>query len=83
MRMENQTPAKTTQEAQEIAGPDRNEALSGGEEMFHEIFDKVNDAIQIHEIQQDGLPGRFVEVNEVACRMLQYTREELLRIGPL
>ena len=59
------------------------EALRESEEKFRGIFDMINDGIQIHEIQADGKPGKFIEVNEVACRMLQYTREELLGRGPL
>jgi PAS domain S-box-containing protein len=59
------------------------EALRESEEKFRGIFDMINDAIHIHEIGPDGKPGKFIEVNEVACRMLQYTREELLERGPL
>ena len=58
-------------------------ALRESEEKFRGIFDMINDGIHIHEIEPDGKPGKFVEVNEVACRMLQYTREELLESGPL
>jgi len=58
-------------------------ALAQSEEKFREIFDTINDGIQIHEIEPDGKPGKFIAVNEVACRMLQYTREELLNHGPL
>ena len=59
------------------------EALRESGEKFRSIFDMVNDAIHIHEIGPDGEPGKFIEINEVACRMLQYTREELLAHGPL
>ncbi|HVP96775.1 PAS domain S-box protein [Methanoregula sp.] len=58
-------------------------ALRESEEKFRGIFDTINDGIHIHEIKPDGKPGKFIEVNEVACRMLQYTREELLKFGPL
>jgi PAS domain S-box-containing protein len=58
-------------------------ALQESEEKFRGIFDMINDGIHIHEIEPDGRPGKFIEVNEVACRMLQYTREELLESGPL
>jgi PAS domain S-box-containing protein len=57
--------------------------LQQSEEKFQQIFDKVNDGIQIHELSPDGTPGKFIEVNAVACQMLQYTREELLKKGPL
>ncbi|MEI6457148.1 MAG: response regulator, partial [bacterium] len=59
------------------------DALRESEEKFRGIFDTINDGIHIHEIEPDGKPGKFIEVNEVACRMLQYTREELLGFGPL
>jgi len=59
------------------------EALRAGEEKFREIFNSVNDAIHIHELADDGPPGKFIEVNDVACAMVQYTREELLAMTPL
>jgi PAS domain S-box-containing protein len=59
------------------------EKLKESEEEFRTIFDMVNDAIHIHEIGPGGEPGRFIKVNEVACRKLQYSQEEFLKIGPL
>jgi PAS domain S-box-containing protein len=59
------------------------EALRESEEKFRGIFDQINDGIHIHEIGPDGKPGKFIDVNAVACRMLQYTREELMGHGPL
>ena len=53
------------------------------EEKFQQIFDMVNDGIHIHDLSPDGTPGKFTEVNAVACQMLQYTREELLEKSPL
>ena len=58
-------------------------ALRESEEKFREIFDLVNDAIHLHEIRPDGLPGKFVEVNRAACRMLRRDRAELLTRTPL
>ncbi len=58
-------------------------SLKDSEEKFHQIFNSVNDAIHIHEIDKEGLPGKFTDVNEVACRMLQYKRSDLLKIMPL
>ena len=46
------------------------EALRESEEKFRDIFNNTTDAIQLHEILPDGSPGRFTDVNEVACRML-------------
>lgn len=57
--------------------------LQENEQKFREIFNNVNDAIELHEVRNDGLPGKYLEVNDVTCRMLQYSREELLRLSPL
>jgi len=59
------------------------DALKESEAKFRDIFSTINDGVHIHEVKPDGSPGKFIEVNEVACRMLQYTREELLSRGPL
>jgi len=64
---------------------ERNEvekALQHSEEKFREIFNNANDAIEILEFQENGLPGKYLDVNDVACQMLQYTREELLNLSP-
>lgn len=34
-------------------------------------------------MKEDGLPGRYLEVNDTLCRWLDYTREELLALSPL
>ncbi len=53
------------------------------EEKFRDIFNNANDAIEIVELLDNGLPGRYLDLNDVACRMVLYTREEMLRLGPL
>lgn len=53
------------------------------EEKFKTIFNNANDAIYLHQITEDGKPGKFTEVNDVACSILGYSREELLRLTPL
>lgn len=57
-------------------------ALQQSEEKFREIFNNANDAIFIHTILPDGRAGNYIEVNEVACRRLGYSRDELLQLGP-
>jgi PAS domain S-box-containing protein len=47
------------------------------EKKFREIFNNMHDAVLIHE---PG--GPFLEVNEIACKRLGYSREELLKMGP-
>jgi len=60
-----------------------HEELRESEEKFRDIFDKANDAIEIFEIGDDGRPGRYIDVNEVACRMVQYSKDEMLKHSPL
>ena len=58
------------------------QALQEGEKRFRELFNNVNDAIFLHNLNKDGTPGRFIEVNDIACKRLGYTREELLKMSP-
>ena len=59
------------------------ESLQESETKFREIFDNVNDAVELHEINEQGIPGKFIDMNAVACRMVQYTKDEMLQKGPL
>jgi PAS domain S-box-containing protein len=56
-------------------------ALRASEERFRSLFNAGNDAVFVHRLADRG-SGRFTEVNDVACRMLGYTREELGTLGP-
>src|SRR3989339_457209 len=53
------------------------EELTKSEDKFRMIFNKSRDEIFIHEIN-----GNFIEVNQMACEMLEYSHEELLQMGP-
>jgi PAS domain S-box-containing protein len=48
------------------------------EKKFRHIFMNAHDAILRYEITENGLPGRIVEVNPAASRMLGYAPEELM-----
>ena len=58
-------------------------ALDESEQKYHEIFNNINDAIEIHGISESGIPDKFIEVNDVACRMLGYDAEEFKNMAPL
>ena len=55
----------------------------GGEEHYRTLFNAIGDAVFVHELREDGPPGRFLEVNSVACERLGYTRDELLKMSPV
>lgn len=48
------------------------------EETFYKLFHNSTDFIIVAKIQADGLLGPIIEVNDVACNKLGYTREEFL-----
>ncbi|SPE42973.1 PAS/PAC sensor hybrid histidine kinase (modular protein) [Candidatus Sulfopaludibacter sp. SbA3] len=60
-----------------------SEAAARAERYYHLIFNKVSDALMVHKFGEDGLPGKFLDANDNACRQLGYSREELLQMGPL
>lgn len=59
----------------------RKKALEESEENYRMLFEQVNDAIFLLEVDPEGNPGRFRQVNDVACRRLGYSREELLGLS--
>ncbi len=56
--------------------------LIANEEKFRQIFENVADAILIYPMTADFKLGKFIEVNENACRWTGYTRDELLQMTP-
>ena len=59
------------------------EALRDSEVKFRGIFNAAIDPIHFYVLEEDGSPGKFIDINDAACRMTGYTREEFLAKGPL
>ena len=59
------------------------EALKKSEERYRILFNHTHDAVLVHGITSDGLPGKITEVNDFACERTGYARDELLRMSPL
>jgi len=58
-----------------------NEALAAAGEHYRTLFDSGSDAIFLHRLGIDGMPGELVDVNNNACRYLGYTRDELRQLA--
>ncbi|MCX6065499.1 MAG: PAS domain S-box protein, partial [Chloroflexi bacterium] len=59
------------------------ERISLSEKKYRDLFDVNKDGIAIFLLDPDGPPGKFVELNDAAPKMLGYTREEMLQLTPL
>jgi PAS domain S-box-containing protein len=56
------------------------EAIRKSEERYRLLLQNVNDGIIVHEVSSEG-PGRILDVNDRACQMLGYSREELVGLS--
>lgn len=56
--------------------------LARERDRFSALFQNSNDAVFLHSMEPGGIPGKFIEVNDVACERLGYSREELLALTP-
>ena len=68
---------KRTEELEEA-----NKALAESEEKFRELFNRADDMITLVRLDERGMPGNFIEVNDVASQRLGYTRKEFLNMTP-
>jgi PAS domain S-box-containing protein len=59
------------------------EGLKESEEKFRELFNNADDMISLNMMKENGLPGRFIEVNEVGTERLGYSKDELLNMSPV
>jgi PAS domain S-box-containing protein len=53
------------------------------EKKYRELFQVNKDGIAIFLINPLGPPGKFVEVNDAAPKMLGYTKDEMLQLTPM
>jgi PAS domain S-box-containing protein len=56
--------------------------LRESEQKFKMLFNNINDAVFVTQLSKDKSYGDFIEVNEVACRRLGYSKEEFLKLSP-
>ena len=56
--------------------------LTASQRRYRLLFEVSNDAVYLHGLDADGEPTRFVAVNDAACSLFGYSREELLGLTP-
>jgi diguanylate cyclase (GGDEF)-like protein/PAS domain S-box-containing protein len=56
--------------------------LWASQRRYRLLFEASNDAVYLHGLDAHGEPSRFAAVNDAACRLLGYTREELMGLTP-
>ncbi len=58
-------------------------ALRDSQARFQSLFESIGDAVYVHGLRPDGMPGTFIECNRQASAYTGYSREELLSMSPL
>ena len=56
--------------------------LRESEQKYKMLFNNINDAVFVTQFSKEKSYGDFIEVNDVACRRLGYTKEEFLKLSP-
>jgi PAS domain S-box-containing protein len=65
--------------AQTVAGKQEIESsLRAREERYFNLFNSMQDPVFVYLLEEDATPGPFLEVNDAACRLLGYARDELM-----
>jgi PAS domain S-box-containing protein len=54
--------------------------LTESEKKFKQLFNSINDALFFFDINEEGIVGKFKEVNEVACSRLGYRYDEMMNM---
>lgn len=57
--------------------------LAASEGRYRALFETALDGFSVAELQYDGSPARYIEVNQALCRLLGVTRDEYLSGAPL
>ncbi len=57
--------------------------LKLSESKYRQLFNSANDAVFLIKADKTGMPKQFLEVNDLACNKLGYTKGELLALSPI
>lgn len=56
--------------------------IENNEGKFKEILNNFSDLVFLLKVDENGNQGKFLEVNDIACRKLGYSFEEMLNMSP-
>lgn len=56
--------------------------LRESESKFKMLFNNANDAVFVTQLSDNKTYGDFIEVNEIACKKLGYSKDEFLKLSP-
>jgi diguanylate cyclase (GGDEF)-like protein/PAS domain S-box-containing protein len=59
------------------------QSLKESEEKLRTLIENASDAIFIFPLSSAGLPAQYIEVNQRACHLLGYSKDELLTLSPM
>jgi PAS domain S-box-containing protein len=57
--------------------------LIESEEKYREIFNNTRDIISLVSLSKEGIPDKFLDINEVGIKKLGYSKDELLKMNPI
>lgn len=69
----------TMKDIQQLRGDQSR--LADEKQRYESLFNNISDAVYLAPLSDEGVHGNFVEVNDVACRRLGYSRNELLSMN--
>ena len=52
------------------------------EEKYRKVFNNANDMIGLNLMEENGLPGKFIDINKIGIERLGYTYDEFLNMTP-
>jgi len=83
MTLHRQVAQRTASMEQELLERQKAELnLLESRKKFYTLFESVNDAVFVYHPTSENGPGNFIEVNSNGGKLLGFSREELLTMGP-
>ena len=52
------------------------------EEKYRKVFNNANDMIGLNLMEENGLPGKFIDINKIGIERLGYSYEEFMNMTP-